>query len=50
MLSLILSHSDHIVTAMFLLIAVALLLARPKVSCCRKPRWERYPPDHRQHG
>ena len=41
MLTLILSHSDHIVAAMFLLIAIALLVARPKVSCCRQQRWER---------
>jgi hypothetical protein len=48
MLTLILTHSDHIVTAMFLLIAGALLLARLKVSCCRRNRWERHPPDSRR--
>jgi hypothetical protein len=50
MLNLILTHSDHIVAAMFLLIAVTLLLARPKVSCCRRPRWERHPPGNHRRG
>lgn len=42
MLSIILAHGDHIVAAMFLLIALAMLLARPRVSCCRRHRWERH--------
>jgi hypothetical protein len=41
MLTLILTHSDHIVTAMFGLIFLALLIARPQVSCYRRRRWER---------
>ncbi|HMQ29095.1 MAG TPA: hypothetical protein PKD53_00135 [Chloroflexaceae bacterium] len=48
MVDLILAHSDHIVAAMFVLIAGAMLLARPKVSCCRQPRWERHRPEHRR--
>jgi hypothetical protein len=40
-MTVILTHSDHIVTAMFGLIFLALLIARPAVSCCRRRRWER---------
>lgn len=47
-LNLILTYSDHLVAAMFLLIAVALLAARPRVSCCRRPRWERHSPGNRR--
>jgi hypothetical protein len=50
MLNLILSHSDHTVAAMFVLIAVVLLLTRPKLSCCRTHRWERNWPSNHRHG
>lgn len=50
MVDLILAHSDHIVAAMFVLIAGAMLLARPKVSCCRQPRWERHQPGNQRRG
>ena len=49
MVDLILIHSDQIVAALFLLMAVTLLIARPKVTCCRRHRWERHlRGDHRR--
>ena len=41
MLELIQTYSDQIVTAIFVAIPLALLLLRPKISCCRQRRWER---------
>ncbi len=40
MLDFIQTHSDHIVMVIVAAIPIALLLVRPKVSCCRRRRWE----------
>jgi hypothetical protein len=52
MLDLIQIHSDHIAMTIVAAIPIVLLILRPKVSCCRRRRWEQpfdSPPPVKRH-
>jgi hypothetical protein len=41
MLTFLITHSDQIILAVLWLAFLALLIMRPRVTCCRRRRWER---------